>query len=68
MILDSLALWGVQDMNRAEAMALIGAAYEMREVLRDAVRHSDTYASKTPANQVLYDRACAVIAKTESAE
>lgn len=65
-ILDPLALWGVQGMSPGEARALIAAAYEMREVLRDAVRHSDTYPSKTMANWELYNRAAAVIAQTEA--
>jgi hypothetical protein len=65
-ILDPLALWGVQGMSHDEARALIAAAYEMREVLRDAVRHSDTYPSKTIANWELYNRATAVIAQTEA--
>lgn len=62
-ILDPLALWGVQDISPEETRALIRAAYEMREVLRDAVRHADT--RKGPVNQALYNRAAAVIAKTE---
>lgn len=53
--LDPLALWGVQGMSPGEARALL-----------DAVRHSDTYPSKTMANWELYNRAAAVIAQTEA--
>jgi hypothetical protein len=67
MIIDPLALWGVEGMSQAEARALIAAAYEMREVLRMAVRQSDIYPTKTRTNQALYNQAVAVIKSTEVA-